>query len=82
MDIAGELAAKLRSMRQAAPHGRKIAAVHLFGIIYAQELEGMDLLAIAVRAGCRPSLRGEIRKGVVLAEYVEPISYFSTDWLQ
>ena len=82
MDVAGDLAAKLRDMREAAPHGRKIAAVHLFGIIYAQELEGMDLQTIAVRAGCRPSLSGEIRKGVVLAEYVEPISYFSTDWLQ
>jgi len=67
MDVAGDLGAKLRSMRQAAPHGRKIAAVHLFGIIYAQELEGMDLQTIAVRAGCRPSLSGEIRKGVVLA---------------
>jgi len=62
--------------------GRKIAAVHLFGIIYTPELEGMDLQAIAARAGCRSSLRGEIRKGVVLAEYVEPISYFSTDRLQ
>ena len=82
MDVAGDLAAKLRDMREAAPHGRKIAAVHLFGIIYAQELEGMDLQTIAVRAGCRPSLSGEIRKGIVLAEYVEPISYFSTDWLQ
>lgn len=82
MDVVGELATKLKNMRQAAPHGRKIAAVHLFGIIYAQELEGMDLLAIAVRAGCRPGLRGEIRKGVVLAEYVEPIYYFSADWPQ
>ena len=49
MDVAGELAAKLRSMREAAPRGRKIAAVHLFGTIYAQELEGMDLQAIAAR---------------------------------
>lgn len=82
MDVAGDLAAKLRSMREAAPHGRKVAAIHLFGIIYAQELKGMNLEVIAVRAGCRPSLRGEIRKGVVLAEYVEPVSYFSADWLQ
>ena len=82
MDVVGELATKLKNMRQAAPHGRKIAAVHLFGIIYAQELEGMDLLAIAVRAGCRPGLGREIRKGVVLAEYVEPIYYFSADWPQ
>ena len=80
--MAGDLAAKLRDMRQAAPHGRKIAAVHLFGIIYAQELEGMDLETIAVRAGCRPSLGGEIRKGVVLAEYVEAVAYFSADWPQ
>ena len=42
----------------------------------------MNLETIAVRAGCRPSMGGEIRKGVVLAEYVELISYFSTDWLQ
>ena len=80
--MAGDLAAKLRDMRQAAPRGRKIAAVHLFGIIYAQELEGMDLETIAVRAGCRPSLGGEIRKGVVLAEYVEAVAYFSADWPQ
>ncbi len=80
--MAGDLATKLRDMRQAAPRGRKIAAVHLFGIIYAQELEGMDLQTIAERAGCRPSLGGEIRKGVVLAEYVEAVSYFSADWPQ
>lgn len=44
--------------------------VHLFGVRYAQELEGMDLEAIAKLAGRPPSMGAEIRKGRALALYV------------
>ena len=66
-----ELAEKLRTMREAAPLGRKSAMVHLFGILYARELEGMDLISIAILAGCKGRLSTEIHKGRVLAEYVD-----------
>ncbi len=65
-----ELAEKLRSMWDAAPHRGKTPMVHLFGIRYADELEGMDLAALAELAGRPPSMETEIRKGRNLARYV------------
>ena len=65
-----ELAEKLRSMWEAAPEGGKTPMVHLFGIRYAHELEGMDLEAIAELAGRPHSMGTEIRKGRGLAQYV------------
>ena len=44
--------------------------VHLFGVRYAHELEGMDLAAIAELAGRPRSMGTEIRKGRALAQYV------------
>ncbi len=65
-----ELAEKLRSMWEAAPVGGKTPMVHLFGVRYAQELEEMDLEAIAELAGRPRSMGTEIRKGRALAQYV------------
>ena len=65
-----ELAEKLRSMWEAAPSGGKTPMVHLFGVRYAHELEGMDLAAIAELAGRPRSMGTEIRKGRALAQYV------------
>ncbi len=44
--------------------------VHLFGIKYAQEIDGMPLKEIAARAGISENYGTEIRKGVKLAKYV------------
>lgn len=65
-----ELAEELRTMRETARPGRKLVMPHLFGVKYARELAGMDLIAIAMLAGCEGSLSSEIHKGCVLAEYV------------
>lgn len=50
--------------------GAAATAVHLFGIRYAAELDGMPLKEIAIRAGISPNYGTEIRKGVNLARYV------------
>lgn len=65
-----ELAEVLRNMWESAPKGGKSIMVHLFGIRYADELEGMDLKVIAELAGLRRSMGTEIYKGSRLAQYV------------
>ncbi len=45
--------------------------VHLFGIKFASELNGMPLKEIALRAEVPVSYATEIRKGINLARYVE-----------
>ena len=65
-----ELAEVLRNMWDSAPKGGKTPMVHLFGIRYADELEGMDLAALAELAGRPRSMGTEIRKGRNLAQYV------------
>lgn len=65
-----ELADKLRAMWEAAPEGARSPMVHLFGIKYANELEGMNLQDIAELAGRPRSMGTEIYKGCRLAQYV------------
>ena len=47
------------------------ASVHLFGIRWADELEGMSLRDLCVHAGIPVSYVVEISKGRNLAKYVE-----------
>ena len=65
-----ELADKLRAMWEAAPEGARSPMVHLFGIKYADDLEGMNLQDIAELAGRPRSMGTEIYKGCRLAQYV------------
>jgi len=65
-----ELADELRAMWEAAPEGARSPMVHLFGIKYADELEGMNLKDIAELAGRPRSMGTEIYKGSRLAQYV------------
>ena len=65
-----ELAEKLRAMWEAAPEGARTPMVHLFGIKYADELNGMNLKDIAELAGRPRSMGTEIYKGSRLAQYV------------
>lgn len=46
-------------------------SVHLFGIRYAKQLEGMPLREIVIRAQIPETYATELRKGVNLAKYVE-----------
>ena len=65
----------LHDMHHNAPLGEKEAAVHLFGIKCAEEIEeakinGTPVVKIVKWAGIRYSLHTEVRKGMKLAKYV------------
>jgi hypothetical protein len=47
--------------------------VHLFGIKYADVLDGMPLKEIASRAGISGAYQTEIRKGMKLSKYVRVV---------
>jgi hypothetical protein len=65
-----QAASILKQMYQSAPVGDKAVRIHLFGIQYASELDGLSLKEIVVRAGISHSYHTEISKGRRLAEYV------------
>lgn len=67
-----QLGEKLNQMYFGADDGETAAMVHLFGIIYANEINDVDasMKAIAKAAGIRESYGTEISKGVKLAKYV------------
>ena len=70
----GEWAQALRIMWEQAPDGGKTPMFHLFGIKYADELQQQsveDLKDLCRRAGLRRSMGIEVKKGVVLAKYVD-----------
>ena len=53
-----------------APEGDIVVRIHLFGIVNAAELEGVDLKALAANAGVPVTYATEIRKGMRLADWV------------
>lgn len=59
-------------MIEAAPAGSRAVTVHLFGVRYADQLQGMPLRELAERAGLTKAYGTEIRKGMNLAAYVIP----------
>lgn len=64
-----DLASRLKEMYLNPKFG-KSTAVHLFGIRYADELQGLPLKEIVLRAGISKNYQTEIRKGVNLAKFV------------
>lgn len=65
-----ELTRALRDAVLGAEEGNKVVAIHLFGIRYAEALNGRNLTDLVDRAGLGKSWVTEIRKGVRLAEFV------------
>ena len=65
-----ELADQLRRAYDTAEEGKKVVAIHLFGIRCANDLEGVSCKEVAIKAGIQESYGTEIRKGANLAEYV------------
>ena len=57
--------------QDAPPNKEKALSVHLFGIKYADQIEGMSVKEIVVGAGLPESYTTEINKGINLAKYVE-----------
>jgi len=66
-----EAAKILASMYNNSPEREKALHVHLFGIKYADEVSGMPLGEVAIRAGITEAYKTEIRKGMNMARYVQ-----------
>lgn len=60
----------LARMCHQAPEGEKVVHIHLFGIKYADEIQGMSLSELAVRANLPKSYGTELAKGRALARFV------------
>ena len=58
-----EAAQILREMYYNAPRGEQVAHIHLFGIEYADQLEGLTNPEIVRQAGPNGSYHSEVAKG-------------------
>ena len=65
-----EAARILRDMYNSAPDKEQVAHIHLFGIKYAPQLEGLPNTEIVRRAGLPLSYHSEVAKGRRLSKYV------------
>ena len=68
--IAQKLGEKLRAEYDAAPPKMKALTMHMFGIRYAQSLEGVSVSDVVEFSGLPNSYATEVRKGIRLSEYV------------
>jgi len=67
-----ELTAELKRMYDGASHGESTTMIHLFGIVYADELRSRDVSVARVAANSvGPAYHTEISKGIRLAKYVD-----------
>lgn len=60
----------LAAMDGKAPRNEKVVNIHLFGIRYADQIDGMSPKELAQRAGISATYGTEIRKAINLARYV------------
>lgn len=65
-----EAARILRDMYYSAPDKERVAHIHLFGVKYAHQLEGLANTEIGRRASLHLSYHREVAKGRRLAKYV------------
>jgi hypothetical protein len=74
-----ELGRELREMYLNAPKGDAVAMIHLFGIIYADEISNFDNAKkeIIIESGISESYITELSKGVKLAKYVNPLNKYT-----
>ena len=68
-----KLAAKLKSMYDSAGTNEKLAMIHLFGILYANQLENRGVVTeiVGIAFPQNPSYHSEVHKGKRLARYVQ-----------
>lgn len=66
----GTAARILREMIENAGVGKKVVSIHLFGIKYAAELDGVSLKQVCKKAEISESYATEIRTGMRLAGFV------------
>jgi hypothetical protein len=67
---AEEAGRVLREMYDNAEEREKAAHIHLFGIMYSDELDGLTNTDIVREAGIAKSYHSEVAKGRKLAKYV------------
>ena len=67
-----ELGKTLKKMYE-LPGANKVAMIHLFGIIYGDEMRNLDIKPIEVikAADMKESYFAEVNKGIKLSKYVE-----------
>ena len=68
--MAHDISRVLHDAWAQAPEGDIVVRIHLFGIRYAEELQGVDLRKLVDAAGIPKPYATEIRKGMRLADYV------------
>ena len=61
----------LRRMHSGALHGEKSISLIIFGVKYADDLEGMTLASVIQKSGIHPTADVEIGYGMKLAQYVQ-----------
>lgn len=68
-----ELAERLGEMYENARRNEAACQVHLFGILYASDIQacGQPVSVLAQRAGLSRGYAAEISKGIKLARYVD-----------
>jgi hypothetical protein len=64
-----------RLLKEMVDHGHAtkevVVQIHLFGIRYAEAIDGMPLGELTARAGISDTYKTEIRKAINLARYVQ-----------
>ena len=66
-----EAAQILSEMYMTAPEGDKTTQIHLFGIKYNRDLEGLPIQQIVDQSRIGHTYASEVYKGIRLAKYVE-----------
>ena len=71
------LATILRDMCKSASKDEKTETIHLFGIIYASELnkEGISVKDVVNKSDIEESYHVEVSKGIRLSKYIETVKY-------
>ncbi|MFI5258881.1 MAG: hypothetical protein ACHQ01_04640 [Candidatus Limnocylindrales bacterium] len=70
MGLPTDLARPLREASEQAPRGDVAVRIHLFGIMHAERLEGVNLRKLCAAAGISENWATEIHKGMRLSEHV------------
>ncbi|MES2210071.1 MAG: hypothetical protein V4515_07790 [Chloroflexota bacterium] len=70
MGTPSDLVRTLRDAYQQAPHGDVAVRIHLFGIVHAERLAGVNRKELCAAAGISENWATEIHKGMRLSDYV------------
>ena len=73
VDEAARMLKEMYAVGATKGRGRATTGIHLFGIKYADELSGLSVKEIVLKAGISDKYVTEVNKGRRLAEYVKVI---------